>query len=342
MSKLLRLLFFVVIGVLFLFYLFYAENSYLPHVVDEAHLYVFTILASVGIGFGIGFINQWLNTQLPWRSNVLGRFIAGLSLDFVLLGLVLLLFGWLANLLGLIDYQMFPEDMFIRQIELKLIVLSFITMFIVTLIEFNRFSYNEYTVGQIRKLKSQRKQLELQFEALKSQLSPHYLFNSMNTISSLVYRDPDIAENFIRNLAETFNYVLNTREVQLVKLEEEIEALKDYAYLLTIRYADAISLNIEVDKAYNKYPIPPLTLQLLVENAVKHNVISNDQPLKIHVRATEQELIVLNNKTGTPSQTASHRVGLENIRSRYGFFSPKEIQVEDNDYFEVRLPMLTA
>ncbi|NVK85883.1 MAG: histidine kinase [Cytophagia bacterium] len=341
MSKLFRLLFFVVIGVLFLFYLFYAENNYLPHVIEEVNLYAFTILAAVGIGFGIGYINKRLNEAIPWRSNVLGRFIAGLSLDFIFLGGILLLFGWLANVLGLIDYTMFPEDMFIRQIELKLIVLSLITMFVVTLVEFNRFSYNEYTVGQIRKLKSQRKQLELQFEALKSQLSPHYLFNSMNTISSLVYRDPDTAENFIRNLAETFNYVLNTREVQLVKLEEEIEALKDYAYLLTIRYADAISLNIEVEQVFWKKPVPPLTLQLLVENAVKHNIISNDQPLKIYVRATEEELIVLNNKTGTPSQTASHRVGLNNIKNRYAFFTSKEISIEDTDYFEVRLPMLT-
>ncbi|WPZ11525.1 sensor histidine kinase [Roseivirga spongicola] len=342
MPKLFRLLFFVVIGVLFLFYLFYADNNALPHLVEDANLYGFTVLAASGIGFGIITINGWLNKQIPWRSNVLGRFVAGLSLDFVFLGVTLLLFGWLANVLGLIDYDMFPEDMFIRQIELKLIVLSLITMFIVTLVEFNRFSYNEFTVGQIRKLKSQRKQLELQFEALKSQLSPHYLFNSMNTISSLVYRDPNIAENFIRNLAETFNYVLNTREVQLVKLEEEIEALKDYGYLLTIRYADAISLNIEVDATFNKKPVPPLTLQLLVENAVKHNVISSDEPLKIHIRATEEEVIVLNNKTGTPSQTASHKVGLDNIKNRYAFFTPKEISIENNDYFEVRLPMLSA
>ena len=342
MPKLFRLLFFVVIGVLFLFYLFYADNNALPHLVEDANLYGFTVLAASGIGFGIITINSWLNKQIPWRSNVLGRFVAGLSLDFVFLGVTLLLFGWLANVLGLIDYDMFPEDMFIRQIELKLIVLSLITMFIVTLVEFNRFSYNEFTVGQIRKLKSQRKQLELQFEALKSQLSPHYLFNSMNTISSLVYRDPNIAENFIRNLAETFNYVLNTREVQLVKLEEEIEALKDYGYLLTIRYADAISLNIEVDATFNKKPVPPLTLQLLVENAVKHNVISSDEPLKIHIRATEEEVIVLNNKTGTPSQTASHKVGLDNIKNRYAFFTPKEISIENNDYFEVRLPMLSA
>ena len=123
-------------------------------------------------------------------------------------------------------------------------------MFIITLIEFNTFSYQEYSVGQIRKLRAKRKQLELQFEALKSQLSPHYLFNSMNTISSLVYRDPDVAETFIRNLADTFNYVLYTKEVTLVDVKEEIEALRDYGYLLSIRYASAVDLKIEVDEEF--------------------------------------------------------------------------------------------
>ncbi len=342
MSKLLRLLLFTTIGLLFLFYLFYGEYDQLPNISRHINIYAFTFIASSLTGFGIFYINQWLNDRLPWRRNILGRFVSGLALDFIYLGGLLLLMGWLANLTGLIDYKMFAEDMFIRQIEIKLIVLCFLTMFVVTLVEFNTFSYNEYSVGQIRKLRAERKQLELQFEALKSQLSPHYLFNSMNTISSLVYRDPFVAENFIRNLADTFNYVLYTKEIKVVTLQEEIEALKDYGYLLNIRYAAAVDLKIEIDSQYFDRPIPPLTLQLLVENAVKHNIISNDNPLKINIRATDEELIVLNNKTGAPSKTASHRVGLDNIRKRYSFFTAKKIILSDDDYFEVKLPMITS
>lgn len=340
MRLLLRLLLFALIGVLFLWYLFYAENYVLPHISKNANLYLFTIVAATLIGISITYINKWLNKAVPWRRTLMSRFVAGLSLDFLTLSIILILFGWLANLTGLISYEMFPEDMFLRQIELKLIVLSFITMFIVTLIELNTFSYQEYSVGQIRKLRAERKQLELQFEALKSQLSPHYLFNSMNTISSLVYRDPVVAENFIRNLADTFNYVLYTKEVTLVEVREEIEALRDYAYLLGIRYASAVDLQIEIAEEFLNKKIPPLTFQLLVENAVKHNIIGNADPLRINIRATEKELIVLNNKTGSPTNTASHRVGLDNIRKRYSFFTPKKIQVLDEDYFEVKLPML--
>ena len=235
---------------------------------------------------------------------------------------------------------MFQAELVESQVEVKILILVFLTLFVVNLVEFNTYSYSEYSVGQIRKLRAERKQLEFQFEALKSQLSPHYLFNSMNTISSLVYRDAQVAETFIRNLADTFNYVLNTRNVRIVSLKDEVEALKDFGYLLRIRYATAVDLKIEIDDDLMNSPIPPLTFQLLVENAVKHNIISDDDPLKINIRNDGNDLVVLNNKTGTPSKTSSHRVGLNNIRRRYAFFTVEEIKVTDADYFEVRLPIL--
>ena len=213
MNKLFRLLFYLVIGFSFFFYLFYAEYDRMPTLSSELNQYVFTLIASITSGLIITLINTWLNAKIPWRKHVIGRFVAGLGIDFIALGTYLVLLGYLARLTGITSYDMFPDDMMERQLEIKLMVLSFITLFLVTLVEFNGYSYNEYSVGQIRKLRAERKQLELQFEALKSQLSPHYLFNSMNTISSLVYRDKSIAEAFIRNLADTFNYVLHTRDV---------------------------------------------------------------------------------------------------------------------------------
>lgn len=340
MSKLLRLLFYLVVGLSFFFYLFYAQYERMPSLVDDLNLYIFTLIASLASGFLISKINSHLNNRIPWRKNVFVRFISGLLIDFTVLGLFLIMLGYLANLSEITSYDLFSGDLMEDQLELKLAILSFFTLFLVMLVEFNGYSYNQYSVGQIRQLRSERKQLELQFEALKSQLSPHYLFNSMNTISSLVYRDPEVAENFIRNLADTFNYVLKTRDVKLVTLEEELDALKDYRYLLSIRYHEAVDLKIDIPDDHLEAPIPPLTLQLLVENAVKHNVISSVKPLKINVMVINNELRVLNNKTETPRNNASHRVGLENIRKRYAHFTRKDIHVVNEDHFEVKLPML--
>ena len=330
----------MVIGFSFFFYLFYAQFERMPVLTEEPNLYIFTLIASLSSGFIIALANNKITQRFPWRKNVFNRFSIGLMADFFLLGAFLTGLGFLANFIGLTSYELFPDHMMETQLELKLAILCFITLFLVTLVEFNGYSYNEYSVGQVRKLRSERKQLELQFEALKSQLSPHYLFNSMNTISSLLYRDPKTAELFIRNLADTFNYVLNTRNVKWVPIEEEIEALKDYRYLLNIRYGAAVTLDIEVDDQYLKTPIPPLTLQLLVENAVKHNTISTEQILKIKVSAIDGKLKVWNNKTEKPRNIPSHRVGLENIRRRYAHFTHKEIEVFDNALFEVNLPML--
>lgn len=340
MPRPIRLILFIIIGVLFLLYLYYSEYDLLPNLTKQTNLYFFTILASVTSGLAVNFINQKLNVKIPWRRNIMLRFVAGLSFDFIALAALLIVFGWLAEIIGFIEFKMFASDLSESQLEVKLVVLSFLTLFIVNLVEFNSYSFNEFSVGQIRKSRAERKQLEFQFEALKSQLSPHYLFNSMNTISSLIYRDPFVAENFIRNLAETFNYVLGTKDVKLVSLKQEIEALKDFNYLLTIRYANALDLKIELDEAILETKIPPLSLQLLVENAVKHNVVSDEEPLKINIRNDENAIIILNNKTATPSKTSSHKVGLDNIRKRYAFFTSQEIEVNDEDYFEVKLPIL--
>lgn len=340
MSRLFKLILFVVIGLLFFVYLYYAEYDLLPEIGKELDLYIFTVLASALIGLLITTVNGKLNQRLPWRKNILIRFLAGIIIDFACVFGMLVLLTWLANLVGMMNFAMFQQDLVESQIEMRLIVLAFLALFVENLVEFNTYSYSEYSVGQIRKLRAERKQLEFQFEALKSQLSPHYLFNSMNTISSLIYRDAQVAETFIRNLADTFNYVLNTKNVRSVTLKEEVEALKDFGYLLRIRYATAVDLAIQIDDELLDSPIPPLTLQLLVENAVKHNIISDDEPLKINIRNTEDNLVVLNNKTGTPSKTSSHKVGLDNIRKRYAFFTPEKVKVVDEDYFEVRLPIL--
>ncbi len=342
MSRLIRLILFSVIGLFFFMYLYYGENDTLPGIGEAWVLYLLTIVSSISAGIGIDILNKWLNKKLPWRKNITLRFVVGLILNVAWVLIMLILLASLANLVGMADLDLFGTALIENELELKLIVLTVLGLFIFNLIEFVMFSYSEYSVGQIRKLRAERKQLEFQFEALKSQLSPHYLFNSMNTISSLIYRDPAIAENFIRNLADTFNYVLKTKDVKLVTLKEEIEALKDFNYLLRIRYAEAVDLRIDIPKDLLSSPIPPLTLQLLIENAVKHNIISDDDPLKINVRQDGKRLIILNNKTGTPSKTSSHRVGLDNIRKRYSFFTPDDISVVDEDYFQVELPILNA
>jgi hypothetical protein len=184
--------------------------------------------------------------------------------------------------------------------------------------------------------------LSARFENLKSQVNPHFLFNSLNVLSSLVYKDADLSAQFIQKLAETYRYVLDTREREVVPLATEFEALEAYVFLMQIRFGE----NLRVEIAAPTHPrafIPPLTLQMLVENAVKHNIASRRQPLHIRIAARgDGYIVVVNNlqcKSGQASESGG--LGLANIQERYRYLSSQPVQiVQGEDEFSVAVPII--
>jgi LytS/YehU family sensor histidine kinase len=207
------------------------------------------------------------------------------------------------------------------------------------------FSYHQYAVMQIQAVHLKRTQLALQTELLRSQLSPHYLFNSLNTISSLAHRNAGQAEEFVRKLAHTYQYVLDTHDRPLVSLAEELAFVRAYNYLLSVRFEGAIQIREEVAAHLLGCRVPPLTLQMLVENAVKHNAVSRESPLHICIYSdSENHLNVINTigKPGPDAREHSLKVGLENIRKRYRYHTNQKIQITREGYFTVRLPLLAG
>jgi two-component system, LytTR family, sensor kinase len=223
----------------------------------------------------------------------------------------------------------------------KIAILMISMMFLINVVYALLYSYQHYTVAQIETLRNDRKQLELQFEALKTQISPHYLFNSLNTISSLMFKDVPSAEQFVRRLAQTYRYILATRHKKYVLLQEEIDFVQSYYYLLSIRFQHQLSMEINLPAGIMKSRIPPLTLQMLVENAVKHNQMNNDQKLFIYITAQDNRYLrIINTKTSMLTAVDSFHVGLENIRRRYQYFTDRKVEVKDDDKFTVSLPVL--
>jgi len=195
---------------------------------------------------------------------------------------------------------------------------------------------------QIESERQIRKQIELQFEALKTQLSPHYLFNSLNTISLLIYKDQQLAEKFIRKLALTYQYILDSHEKKLVPIKEEIEFIHAYTYLIKVRYEESFQIDIKIDPVIERALIPPLSIQILIENAVKHNVLSNEEPLTVTIKNNNSFLIIENNILKNPSTQHSFRIGHNNIINRYQYFTDKKIAITKSDKYTVQLPVITA
>ena len=185
-------------------------------------------------------------------------------------------------------------------------------------------------------------QLEEEFVGLKQKVNPHFLFNSFNTLSSLISEDKDRAEAFLDELSKVYRYLLRNNEDDMSSLANELKFIQSYFELLRTRHGDAVTLQIEVDKQYNSYLLPSLSLQMLVENAVKHNALSKLKPLQIEIFTTVgNKLVVNNNLQRRTVKAPGNEVGLENIQAKYELLNQTGFQVmEDERNFTVVLPLI--
>jgi LytS/YehU family sensor histidine kinase len=256
----------------------------------------------------------------------------------------------MAVLLASMFSMWLPQPVFWQGITLKdpdltwkVVILFMLFIFIYNIIYALLYSYQHYAIAQIEHLQNERKQLELQFEALKGQISPHYLFNSLNTISSLIFKDVQSAEQFIRRLAQTYQYILSTQNKKYVTLSEELDFVQSYYYLLRIRFQQQLTVEINIPGKILSTKIPPLTLQMLVENAVKHNTLAGDKKLFIYITAEDNSYVkVMNTKTSATDGIDSFKIGLENIRKRYRYFTDKQIMIKNDEKFMVSLPVIDS
>ena len=184
----------------------------------------------------------------------------------------------------------------------------------------------------------------MQYEALKNQVNPHFLFNSLNVLTSLVESDTEKSVKFIKQLSEVYRYVLEQKDKELVTVETEMKFVESYIFLQKIRYNKNLFFikDPEISGIGENLKIIPLSLQILVENAIKHNVISTEQPLTIEITFENNEyLIIKNNLQKRSTVNGSGNIGLNNIRSRYEYLSDKEFEViEDSVSFMVKIPLI--
>lgn len=190
----------------------------------------------------------------------------------------------------------------------------------------------------------QTEQIKAVHAALKQQVDPHFLFNSLNTLQSLIKQENTPASlQFLKELSQVYRYMLVRRDNDFVTVAEEIEFLQSYLYLLRIRFGGAFNTVIEIDEACSSSRIPVHTLQLLAENAVKHNIVARENPLVLQIRSDPQYLTVSNNKLPKQHYMQGSGIGLQNINNRYSLLFGKEIQISSNkDCFQVMLPIIDA
>lgn len=189
--------------------------------------------------------------------------------------------------------------------------------------------------------KTKADNLSAQFELLKQQVNPHFLFNSLNTLKSMVEMQDRHASRFIVMLSDFYRFALETRKQHLISIREEITTLEAYLFLLKSRFEDGISLHMQISEAHKNSLIPPFTLQLLIENCIKHNIVSLDKPLNIRIYSDNAFIVTENNLQEKRTPEPSTGVGLTNIAQRYQSIQSGQMEIiKDNTSFKVKLPVI--
>lgn len=192
----------------------------------------------------------------------------------------------------------------------------------------------------VDQLDQERTNAEL--EALRNELDPHFIFNSLNTLNHLILHNPLQAHSFNNKLAQVYKYFLINRHKQLVSLPDELEFMENYFYLLQIRHDDKLNIHLDIKPPDNNVLIPPCALQILLENAIKHNAFTTAEPLTIRIQQNGQTLKVSNDVKPKPYPANSTGIGLKNLSARYRILCKKDIKVErSGSVFSVRLPLIT-
>jgi sensor histidine kinase YesM len=292
----------------------------------------FSFLAWILIWIGNGQLSHFISTRISWVQYPLKRFTWGIiSTVIYTVGIVLLV-----SKLWEFIYE-FQFDNYYEVVMPALIVTFILSLFI-----HSREFLIQWKKSAVDSERSKKESVAAQYESLKNQVNPHFLFNSLNALTSLVYQDQDKAAKFIKHLSEVYRYVLDSREKELVSLGEELSFLQSYVFLQEIRFGSKLRMVVEVPNLTGQ--VAPLGLQLLIENAIKHNEISEDQPLTIKIYLKDGFIVIENNlQRKKISLEDPSGLGLENIKRRYEFLSDRKIKIEETDsLFKVEIPILFA
>ncbi|MBS7787910.1 histidine kinase [Flavobacterium sp. CYK-55] len=298
----------------------------------------YTVLYTYALYFANAFIFVALDKWFKSDRFSKKRLFVGFLGSFVVTLIVIFLLHFLEAVL--VDQQDFNE--FLAKERASNYIVSVVITLIVTLSLYSFYFYKAYQDSKVKEQKIIAGTANAQFESLKNQIDPHFLFNSLNVLSSLIEENPDSAQKFTTSLSKIYRYVLEQKDKELVPLSEELSFAKTYMNLLKMRFENSLFYELPIEEIDPEAKVVPLSLQLLLENTVKHNVVSEQKPLHIKIYLDGDYLVVENNYQKKEVLQDRKGVGLDNIASRYGIITQRKVLVnQTQEHFAIRIPILT-
>ncbi len=265
------------------------------------------------------------------------------SKRLILTTLFVSLYIWIADLIFRAIFNYFVPELLwdIESYWIHFLQNLFISVMVAMIYELTYF-YARWNQSNLEAEKLKTEQIVTQLESLKNQISPHFLFNSLNTLAAIIPEDQDQAVRFTEKLSEVYRYILQYKNKELVTLRTELDFIRSYLFLLQIRYPQNLKVSYHIAEEEMNNHIAPLTLQILLENAVKHNVISKSEPLHIEIYTDENGRVIVENRLNIKTLAMnSTKTGLENIKKRYQYLSEKSVDIIHNQQiFQVSVPLI--
>lgn len=285
--------------------------------------------------YGHTIIFQLWDKVFSWTEQPIARSTVGVISIIVYAALA---FVGVQVIMRFIFFHQWPSRSFWEMIMDSGIAIQIAAVFSVfaTLIGF----LNAWRKSELEKERLKTEMAEHRYNALQNQVNPHFLFNSLNVLSELVYEDQDLAVKFIDQLSELYRYVLASRDEDIIPLEKEVEFIKSFSFLLKMRFQNQLEIAIEIQPKQGEFLVP-MSLQLLVENAVKHNVATTSHPLKITIKRQGNFVVVENVLQPKTQPVESTKTGLSNIKGRYSHLTGQKVLIEQSDaQYKVALPII--
>lgn len=283
-------------------------------------------------------IDSFLDKKLPWVQMPLKRIAWHLPLSLLYsAGLIYI------SMLAFNEYVCRLPEATKETFMVAAVILGVLISTSIISIEIGSQFFYQWKKSLVEVEKYKAESLQAQLQNLKDQINPHFLFNNMSVLSSLVYKDQDKAVDFINQLSKVYRYLLDNRNSELVSLDNELVFIRSYTYLLQIRFDTNIHFEFDIEDSKRNLMLPPMALQILIENAIKHNEVSSDQPLTISISVRDTTLQVRNNLQLRTNKENSCKTGLQNIKDRYTYFTEVPVEVIENaNSFIVKIPLLQA
>lgn len=302
----------------------------------QKHSYIVAILITFLVWEGNVLLDKLLNRVVLWEESPKKRLLIQFPLIVIYSAGTIFVSMLLYN-----KYICLMPEANKREFMLTSLVIGVLISIILAAVKIGAQFFIKWKSSLVEVEHYKAETLQAQLQNLKNQINPHFLFNNLSVLSSLVYKDQDKAVSFISQLSKVYRYLLDNHETELVSLETELNFIKSYTFLLKIRFDESIQFEYDINDEAKNLLLPPMALQILIENAIQHNECSSEFPLIVKLKSEGKALKVANNRKPRLNPEKGSKTGLKNISERYSYFTETEVQVIPNEKeFLVIIPLL--